>query len=54
MHSDEKDRLIGVLGCKDLVIIDSKDALLVCPRERVQDVRKIVDELKVRKRTDLV
>jgi mannose-1-phosphate guanylyltransferase len=49
-----KDRLIAVLGCEDLIIIDAKDALLVCPRSRVQDVKKIVDELKRRGRADLI
>lgn len=41
-----KERLIAVLGVSDMVVVDSGDALLVCPRARVQDVRKVVDELK--------
>jgi mannose-1-phosphate guanylyltransferase len=49
-----KNRSIAVLGCEDLIIIDSKDAMLVCPRARVQDVRKVVEELKARGRTDLI
>lgn len=49
-----KNRLIAVLGCEDVVVIDSKDALLVCPRSKVQDVRKVVDELKERGRDDLI
>lgn len=49
-----KDRFIGVVGAQDLVIIDSGDALLVCPREKVQDVRKIVDALKEKEREDLI
>ena len=48
------DRLIAVVGAKDLVVIDSGDAVMVCPREKVQDVRKIVQELKKRERKDLV
>lgn len=48
------DRMIAVLGCEDLVIIDSKDALLVCPRSQVQEVKEIVNELKSRGRGDLV
>ncbi len=47
-------RLLALLGCEDLIVIESKDALLVCPRSRVQDVKKIVEELKSRGRTDLV
>jgi mannose-1-phosphate guanylyltransferase len=46
-------RLIGVLGLDDVVIVDSGDALLVCKRDRVQDVRRIVEELKRRNKKDL-
>ncbi len=48
------DRLIAVLGCSDLVVIDSKDALLVCPRSRVQDVKDIVSYLISTGRANLV
>jgi mannose-1-phosphate guanylyltransferase len=51
VHSQQ--RLTAVIGAQDLVIIDSGDALLVCPRSHVQDVRKIVDELKKRNRENL-
>jgi mannose-1-phosphate guanylyltransferase len=47
-------RFTAVLGGDDLVVIDSPDALLVCPRNRVQDIKKIVKELRARGRTDLV
>ena len=49
-----ENRLVAVLGAENLVVIDSGDALLVCPRERVQDVRKIVAELKEKGRTELI
>lgn len=52
VYSEKK--FTAVLGAKDLVIIDSGDALLVCPRERVQDVRGVVDELKQKGRTELI
>ena len=41
-------RLIAVVGMKDVVVVDSGDALLVLPKERSQDVRKVVEELKAR------
>jgi mannose-1-phosphate guanylyltransferase len=47
-------RLIAAVGLKDVVIIDSGDALLVVSREHVQDVRKVVDELKRLGRNELV
>jgi len=38
-------RLVGVVGLKDLIIVDTPDALLVCDRNRTQDVKKIADQL---------
>ena len=41
-------RLIATLGVKDLIISDTVDALLVAHKDRAQDVRTVVDELKTR------
>lgn len=49
-----KQRLVAVVGLQDVVIIDTGDALLVVGRESVQDVRKVVEELKQRGRTDVL
>ena len=46
IHSTKK--LVAVIGLKDIVIIETEDALLVCPKERAPDVRRAVDELKKR------
>lgn len=40
------DRLVATLGVKDLIVVDTSDATLVLPKDRVQDVRQIVDALK--------
>jgi mannose-1-phosphate guanylyltransferase len=40
------DRLVSTLGVDDLVIVDTKDALLVAHRDKVQDVKKIVADIK--------
>ena len=42
------DRVVGTIGLEDMIVIDTPDATLVCPAERAQDVRFIVDELKNR------
>jgi mannose-1-phosphate guanylyltransferase len=39
-------RLIATIGLEDMIIVDTDDALLVCPQDRAQDVRKLVDRLK--------
>jgi mannose-1-phosphate guanylyltransferase len=41
-------RLVAALGVSDLVVVDTPDAVLVCPRSRAQDVKKLVDALKER------
>ena len=40
-----QNRLIAVLGLKDTVVVDSPDALLVCAKERSQDIKKLVEAL---------
>jgi len=46
---DAGSRLVALVGVQDLVVVDTPDALLVCPKERAQDVRLIVEELRRRK-----
>ena len=41
-------RLVATIGLKDLVVVDTEDATLVCPRDRSQDVKKIVNLLQER------
>jgi mannose-1-phosphate guanylyltransferase len=45
---------IAVVGVEGLVVVRTGDAVLVLPKERSQEVRKIVDELKRRGRGDLL
>ncbi len=47
-------KLVALLGVRDLVVVDTGDALLVCPRDRAQDVKNVVDELAGRGMTDLL
>jgi len=44
----KENKIIATIGLDDLVIVDTDDALLVCPKSRAQDVKKAVDELKLR------
>lgn len=41
-------RPLGLVGLKDMVVVDSGDAVLVVPRDRSQDVRAVVQSLKAR------
>ena len=44
MGTDKK--LIATIGLDDMVVIDTEDALLVCPENRVEDIKKIIDQIK--------
>jgi mannose-1-phosphate guanylyltransferase len=39
-------RLIASIGLQDMIIVDTEDALLVCPRSRAQDVKLVVEALR--------
>jgi len=45
-------RLIATIGLEGMVIVDTEDALLVCPRGRAQEVRAIVRRLKENGRSE--
>jgi len=48
LRTDGKPRVIALVGVEDLVVVETDDALLVLPRDRAQDVRLIVEELRRR------
>ncbi len=45
----DKDKSVAVIGVNDLIVVDQKDALLICAREQSQKVKDIVGTLKGRK-----
>jgi mannose-1-phosphate guanylyltransferase len=47
-------KFTAVLGVENLIIINTNEALLVCHRNNAQDVRDVVDYLKMTKRTELI
>jgi mannose-1-phosphate guanylyltransferase / mannose-6-phosphate isomerase len=48
VHAQSDDRLIAAVGLKDVVIVDTVDAVLVCDRNESQKVKDVVNELKRR------
>jgi mannose-1-phosphate guanylyltransferase len=52
IHSPSK--LVATIGLNDLVVIETNDVLLICPKERDQDVRKLVELLEREGRHDLL
>jgi mannose-1-phosphate guanylyltransferase len=47
-------KVIALVGVTNLVVVQTKDALLITTRERSQDVGKVVAELKAAGREDLI
>jgi mannose-1-phosphate guanylyltransferase len=48
-----RDRLVAIVGVEDLVVVEDGGDILVCRRDRVQEVKRVVAELKQRGRNDL-
>ncbi len=42
-------KLIAAAGLKDTIVVETEDAVLVCPKSRAQDVKKIVERLEKKK-----
>jgi len=45
---------VGVIGADDLIIINTKDGLLICKKDRSQEVKEIVDYLKRKGLSDYI
>ncbi len=45
-------RLVATLGLKDVVVVETEDAVLVADRHRVQEIKQVVGQLKARRRRE--
>ena len=52
IHSS--DRLVACVGLQDMVVVETPEAVLVCPVKEAQRVKLIVEELRRRKRKDVL
>jgi len=41
-----EEKIVATIGIEDLIVVDTEEALLICHKDRVQDVKKIVDSLR--------
>jgi mannose-1-phosphate guanylyltransferase len=48
------ERPVVTIGLEDMIVVDADDALLICPRERAQDVKAVVERLKGEGRDELL
>lgn len=51
-YFNAQHRLVTAIGVRDLVVVETRDAVLVAPRERVQDVKAMVGRLQSARRTE--
>ncbi|MDP3244763.1 MAG: sugar phosphate nucleotidyltransferase [bacterium] len=42
-------KLVALAGVSNMIVIETEDALLICPKDRAQEVKKLVNELERRK-----
>lgn len=47
-----QEKLIAAVGIKDLIIVDTEDALLICAKDKTQDVKKVIENLKICNRNE--
>lgn len=47
-----ENALVATVGLKDAVVVQTKDAVLVAARDRVQEVKRVVEQLKAAQRTE--
>jgi mannose-1-phosphate guanylyltransferase len=47
-------KFVAAIGIRDMVVVETADALLICPRDRAQDIGKVVKWLEQNKREDLL
>jgi len=47
-------KLTALIGVEDLVVVDTPDALLVCRKDKAQDVKKLQELLKEKGYTKLL
>ena len=53
-YVNSESKFTAVIGVKDLLVINTEDATLVCHRDYAQDVKLIVDHLKMNKKDELL
>lgn len=47
-------RLIAAVGVENLIVVDTDDAVLICAKDSTQDVKKVIENLKICNRNQLV
>lgn len=51
-YANAEEKLVAVVGLDDVVVVETEDAVLVAHQSKVQDVKKVVNELKAQQRSE--
>jgi len=54
IYSTVEKKVIAAIGVEGLIIVDTEDALLIVPKDKTQDVKKIIEKLKEEKKEDFL
>lgn len=52
MISAPDKKMIAAIGLDDMIVIDTPDALLICPEKRVEEIKAVIEELKATNQKD--
>src|SRR3989344_2831837 len=50
VYSGCDKKVIAAIGLEGLIVVDTEDALLICPKDRTEEVKKVIEKLKVQKK----
>ena len=50
IYNTSPNKVVATIGLKDLVVVDTQDGLLVCQKDRVSDVKKVIEQLIEKKK----
>ncbi len=53
-YVDAGGRAVGLIGVDDLIVVTTDDAVLICKKDRSQDVKEIVDYLRRKQMNELL
>lgn len=48
------NKMIATVGLENIVIVDTDDALLVCAKDSTQDIKRVIENLKICNRSELL
>lgn len=49
-----KEKLIATVGLRDMIIVDTDDAILICSKSNTSDIKRVIENLKVCNRSEYI